>query len=74
MGVIHARGFYGLQRCPSVRESVAVSEGKDSNFLQLWWTRGGTKNVKRSDGKLTGSGDGKKRGKTVQLMWRVCIR
>ena len=57
-GGIHAGGFCGLQRRPSVRESVAVREGKDSIFLQLWWTRGG---VKRSDGKLTGSGDGKKR-------------
>ena len=62
--VVHAGGFCGLQRCPSVQESVAVREGKDSIFLQLWWTRGG---VKRSDEKLTGSGDGKKRGKTIQL-------
>ena len=64
MAVVHAGGFCGLQRRPSVQESVAVREGKDSIFLQLWWTRGG---VKRSDGNLTGSGDGKKRGKTIQL-------
>jgi hypothetical protein len=63
-------GSVAFKRRPSVRESVAVREGKDSIFLQLWWTRGEAKNVKRSDEKLTGSGDGKKRGKTIQLIGR----
>ena len=40
VAVVHAGGFCGLQRHPSVQEPVAVREGKDSIFLQLWWTRG----------------------------------
>ena len=72
MGVIHAGGFYGLQRCPSVRESVAVREGKDPIFLQVDEGRGKECEAKRW--KIDRKRRWKKAWENYSAEGRVCIR